>query len=132
MSECCCGNKGVSLLYSCSGGADVGALSDRIARRLTKEGYGKMSCLAAVGADLSGFIASAKDAEQNITIDGCAMRCATKNLQNRGIESNSFVLTDMGFEKGKTEMNEETLETALEILKKELKKVTSTSGCCCG
>ncbi|MDN5353255.1 MAG: hypothetical protein PWQ09_11 [Candidatus Cloacimonadota bacterium] len=37
----------------------------------------------------------------------------------------------MRCEKGKTEINEETIETALEILKKELKKGTSTSGYSC-
>ena len=105
MAECCCGNEAVKLLYSCSGGADVGALSDRIARRLAKEGFGKMSCLAGVGADISGFIESAKCAEQNITIDGCPLRCAAKNFENRGIKPLSFVLTELGFEKGKTEVN---------------------------
>lgn len=136
MSVCCCGNEKVSLVYSCSGGADVGALSDRIARKLAKEGYGKMSCLAGVGADISGFIVSAKDATQNITIDGCPMRCAAKNLENRGIKTLSFVLTEMDFTKGSTDVNEETIETALKLLDKELKNknidVTSekSEGCC--
>ena len=85
MAECCCGNERVRLIYPCSGGADVGALSDRTARKLVKEGYGKMSCLAGVGADISGFIASARDAELNITIDCCSMRYAAKNFENRGI-----------------------------------------------
>ncbi|MBS3740687.1 MAG: putative zinc-binding protein [Candidatus Cloacimonetes bacterium] len=124
MTECCCGNEGVRLLYSCSGGADVGALSDRIARRLAKEGFGKMSCLAGIGADISGFIASAKDAECNITIDGCPMRCAAKNFEKRGIKPLSFVLTEMGFEKGKTEVKNENIEAPLKILRKKLNKIS--------
>jgi len=135
MAECCCGNEGVKLLYPCSGGADVGALADRIARRLAKEGFGKMSCLAGIGADISEFIESAKCAAQNITIDGCPLRCTAKNFENRGIKPLSFVLTELGFEKGKTEVNEDTIETALLILGSELKKCkgkrTSTSADCC-
>lgn len=135
MADCCCGNEGVTLLYPCSGGADVGALADRIVRKLAKEGYGKMSCLAGVGADISGFISSAGCAELNITIDGCPLRCAAKNFENRGIKPLSFVLTELGFEKGKTEVNEDSIETALEILRKELKKIRTDAaeerGNCC-
>ncbi len=136
MAECCCGSEGVKLLYSCSGGADVGALADRIARRLAKEGFGKMSCLAGIGADISGFIESAKCAAQNITIDGCPLRCAAKNFENRSIKPLSFVLTEMGFTKGSTEVNVETIETAMKKLENEFKKmkvnkaITSTNNCC--
>ena len=136
MAECCCGNERLRLIYPCSGGADVGDLLDRIARKLAKEGFGKMSCLAGVGADISGFIASARDAELNITIDGCSMRCAAKNFDNRGIKPVSFVLTEIGFTKGNTEVNDSKIETAFAILKKELKKMkintttTSPDGYC--
>lgn len=136
MAECSCGNEGVKLLYPCSGGADVGALSDRIARRLAKEGFGKMSCLAGVGADISGFIESAKCAELNITIDGCPLRCAARNLENRGIKPLSFTITELGFQKGKTEVNEETIETGLKLLREELNNknidvsLEKAEGCC--
>jgi uncharacterized metal-binding protein len=136
MSDCCCGNEGVNLIYSCSGGADAGALSDLIARKLGKEGYGKMSCLAGIGADISGFIVSARDAEQNITIDGCPLRCAAKNLANRGIESHSFVLTELGFAKGGTNVDDANIETAFQIIKHELEALTekpssvNKAGCC--
>ena len=38
--ECCSGAQ--KLIFACSGAADVGALSDRAARKLTKNGDGKM------------------------------------------------------------------------------------------
>jgi uncharacterized metal-binding protein len=138
MSKCCCGNEGVTLLYPCSGGADVGALSDRIARKLAKEGYGKMSCLAGIGSDISGFIESAKCADLNITIDGCSLRCAAKNFENRGITSASIVLTELGFQKGKTEINDEVVDSALEKIAKQLDaknlddSLDKAEGCCCG
>jgi uncharacterized metal-binding protein len=138
MAECCCGNEGVTLLYSCSGGADVGELADRVTRKLAKEGYGKISCLAGIGADISGFIESAKCAEKNITIDGCSVRCAAKNFENRGITPTSIVLTELGFTKGSTTINEETVHSAFAKIVAELKnpnlKQSETEikkGCCC-
>jgi len=66
MSKCCCGGKTI-LIYPCSGAANTGEIADQISRKLTKEGFGKMTCLASVGAHISGFVQSAKGAEENIT-----------------------------------------------------------------
>ena len=46
------------LIFSCSGAADVGEISDRAARKLSAEGAGKMFCLAGVGGRVSGIMAS--------------------------------------------------------------------------
>ena len=54
MAECCSG--GVRMIYACSGAADVGEIADRVARKLRDEGFTKMSCLAAIGVDLSGYV----------------------------------------------------------------------------
>jgi len=43
----CCG--GPKLIFACSGAADVGAIADQAARRLTKDGAGAMFCLAGIG-----------------------------------------------------------------------------------
>ena len=93
MAECCEGN--TLLIYPCSGGSDVGEIADRVARKLRDKSYGKMSCLAGIGARLSSFIESAKSAE-NITIDGCPIACARKNLEQIGLTPCSFILTEMG------------------------------------
>lgn len=74
MNKCCCNTK-LKLIYSCSGAANTGEMADQISRKLTKEGFGNMTCLASVGAHISGFIESAKGAEENIAIDGCATAC---------------------------------------------------------
>lgn len=100
MADCCSG--GTKLLYACSGAADLGEISDMVARRLRDEGFGRMTCLAAVGAELSGFVQSAKGADVNITIDGCGTACARKNLERIGVTPNSYILTDMGLVKGET------------------------------
>ncbi len=54
---CACGSdRKVNLVYACSGAANTGNLADQAARKLASVGFGSMTCLAAVGADLSGFI----------------------------------------------------------------------------
>ncbi len=121
MAECC--TDGTKLIYSCSGASNVGEIADRVARKLRAEGLGTMTCLASIGAHLSGFVESAKGAEENITIDGCPVACAKKNLEHVGIKPKSFILTEMGLVKGKTPVNEEIVdETSKKLLQMTLKK----------
>ena len=120
MSSCNCGNANLRLIYSCSGAADVGALSDLAARKLRDDKVGSMSCLAAVGAGLSGFIESAKAADKCITIDGCSVACAKKNLESIGVSPKSFILTEMGYEKGNTTVNEKTVSEAVSKIKNNI------------
>ena len=120
MSSCCCSNSNVTIIYAFSGAADVGSLSDLAARKLRDEKIGAMSCLAAVGAGLSGFIESAKAADQCITIDGCPVACAKKNLEKIGVTPKSFIITEMGYEKGKTSVNEATVNEAVLKIKNNI------------
>jgi uncharacterized metal-binding protein len=94
---------GVRLIYSCSGAADVGEIADKVARKLRNEGFAKMNCLSAIGADVSGYVQSAKDADENIIIDGCPVACARKNFERIGVTPKSYVLTEnFGLKKGET------------------------------
>ena len=118
MSENCscgCGN-GIKLLYSCSGAANTGLLADSVSRKLMRENYGKMTCLAAVGAELSGFIESAKSATTNIVIDGCPVACGKKIFDKAEMAYQHFILTDFGVEKGKTEITSEVINNISEML----------------
>ena len=120
MSSCSCGNSNIKLIYACSGASDVGSLSDHAARKMRDEKIGAMSCLAAVGAGLSGFIESAKAADQCITIDGCQVACAKKNLEKIGVTPKSFIITEMGYEKGKTSINENAVNEAVSTIKNNI------------
>ncbi len=121
MAECC--TDGTRLIYSCSGASNVGEIADRVARKLRAEGFGTMTCLASIGAHLSGFVESAKGADENITIDGCPVACARKNLEHIGVKPKSFILTEMGLVKGKTPVNVEIVdETTTKFLQIILKK----------
>lgn len=100
-NKCCAVNNEVMIL-ACSGGSNVGQLSNRAAVELTQEGLGKMYCLAGIGGQLKGFVQSAKDVPVIAAIDGCAVGCARAILKNAGIQNyNYVVLTDLGIEKNK-------------------------------
>jgi len=90
------------MILTCSGGSNVGQLSNQAAVELTQEGFGKMFCLAGIGGHLSGFVQSAKDVPQMVAIDGCDMGCARVILEHAEIPLKHYaVLTELGIEKNK-------------------------------
>jgi uncharacterized metal-binding protein len=100
MSECCGGKK--VLIFACSGGANVGEVSDLAARELMFEGKGSMFCLAGLGGGIQGMIQTAKDADVNLVLDGCPMDCAKKTFDKAGVSNYTVVrVTDLGIEKVK-------------------------------
>ena len=102
MAEECCVPGGNIMILTCSGGSNVGQLSNQAAVELTQEGVGKMFCLAGIGGQLSGFIQSAKDVPEMVVIDGCETACARATLENAGVPLQKYlVLTDLGIEKNK-------------------------------
>ena len=76
------------MILPCSGGSNTGQLANRAAVELTREGFGKMYCLAGIGGHLSGFVESAKGVEQMIVIDGCdlALRQGYAGRRRRAFE----------------------------------------------
>ena len=119
MAQCSCGcsnEEKVRLLYSCSGAADVGQIADLTARRLDEEEWGGMSCLSGIGADLSGFIESAKEAE-NIILDGCPVGCGRKMFESRGLPFTEIVMTQQGLVKGSAPATPEVVERMAETVK---------------
>jgi uncharacterized metal-binding protein len=108
---CACGDK-PKLVFPCSGAADVGAIADLAGRKLTREGKGKMYCLAGIGTGLSNFIESTKAAAKVLVIDGCPVDCGKKILEKAGVSNFMHIrVTDLGFEKGKSPATENAIET---------------------
>ena len=100
-NECCTQDQNIMLL-SCSGGSNVGQLSNRAAVELTQEGFGKMFCLAGIGGHISGLVQSAKDAPQMLVIDGCDIGCSKAILKHADVPlKNYIVLTELGIGKNK-------------------------------
>jgi uncharacterized metal-binding protein len=112
MAGCSCGGDcGVKLLYACSGMANTGMLADQVWRKLVRDGRGSGTCLAAIGAGLSGFIESARNADRNIVLDGCKVACGSKIFEKEGLPCEHYVMTDYGVEKGKTPITGDVIET---------------------
>jgi uncharacterized metal-binding protein len=116
---CSCGsNSGPKLIFSCSGCADVGELADQAARKLNRDGAGKMFCLAGVGGRVSGILKTAETAQSILAIDGCPLDCTKKTLEQAGITRiNHLRLNDLGFEKGQTEVSSASIAQVIDKAK---------------
>jgi len=98
----CCSTDGDVMLLACSGGSNVGQLANQTCVELTQGGFGKMYCLAGIGGELSGFVASAKDAPRMVVLDGCEVGCAKAIFEKAGAPLRGYlVLTDLGIAKNK-------------------------------
>lgn len=125
--KCLC-EGGVVLIFACSGASDVGAIADRVARKLSAEGIGKMYCLAGVGGRVSGIVASTKTAGRIIAIDGCPLDCAKKTLEQIEIKHPIHLrVTDLGFKKGDTPVTEDNISKVAELSLQKIAAVTSYS-----
>jgi uncharacterized metal-binding protein len=109
------------LVYACSGGANTGLLADQVARTLDARGEGKMTCLAAVGANLSGFTVSAQAAANNIVIDGCPVGCGARMFTEKELPFDHFVTTDFGVTKGETPITEELIDSVADQIVQRIK-----------
>ncbi len=97
--DCCAPNKNTMIL-ACSGASNLGQLSNQAAVELAREGFGKMFCLAGIGAHLSGFVQSAKDVPAMVAVDGCSVGCAKKILEHAEVPLRAyFTISDLGIEK---------------------------------
>ena len=140
MSENCCTPDGNVMILACSGGSNVGQLSNQAAVELTREGYGKMFCLAGMGGHLSGFVQSAKDVPQMVAIDGCSVGCAKAILEHAEVPIKRYlVVTDLGIEKDHNlDLKKDEIQKVKEAVKDDCnreqtgppKAVTGAGGCC--
>ena len=134
MANNCMCNEVRVLIFPCSGGSDVGELSDKVARKMAKCGQAKMFCLSGIGAHIPGMIESTKAASKIIAIDGCPVSCSKKTLEHAGFKVMAFNLKDIGFEKGKSKINEENIEKVASIIAggKVEENNSRVSNNCCG
>ena len=101
---------GPKLIFACSGAADVGAVADQAARRLAREGDGKMFCLAGIGGRIAGIMKNTETAAKLLAIDGCPLNCVKACLEEAGFTNFEHLrLADLGMEKGSTEISEENI-----------------------
>lgn len=102
---------GPKLIFACSGAADVGAVADQAARRMTKEGAGSMFCLAGVGGRVEPIMNKTQSASRILAIDGCSLDCVAETLRKANIENFAQLrVTDLGLEKGSAPINEASID----------------------
>ena len=112
------------LIFACSGAADVGAVSDQAARKLTRDKIGKMFCLAGIGGRISGIMKTTEAAQDILAIDGCPLNCTKKCLEEAGFtDFKHLQLADLDLVKGQTEVCDEAINKVVikgtELLKGE-------------
>ena len=118
----CGGNAGPKIIFACSGCADVGELADQAARKLTRDGAGRMACLAGISGRISGIVKSTEAAQSILAIDGCPLDCTRKTLDIAGFARVNHVrLSDLGFEKGMTEITADAIAAVVDKAKNYLK-----------
>lgn len=111
--DCC--TAAPKLILACSGAADVGAIADLAARRLTLQGAGRMFCLAGIGGRVSGIMKTTEAASAILAIDGCPLDCAKNCLLQAGFTKFEHLrVTDLGLEKGKSPVTDERVAAVAE------------------
>ena len=103
------------LIFPCSGAADVGAIADLAARKLAREGDGKMFCLAGIGGRVSGIMKTTESAEKILAIDGCPLNCVKNCLEHAGFAKFEHLnLADLGLVKGQSAVSEENIQKVVD------------------
>ena len=124
--ERCCGRQGYSLVFACSGAADVGAVSDQAARLLSRERTASMCCGAAMAAEIPDILTKARCASRIVVIDGCDKACAKAILERAGFKDSAHVeLGSVGMVKGETPVNEEHVRRAAQAAREVLNAMAS-------
>ena len=109
MADKCCG-EAPKLIFACSGAADVGAIADQAARKLTRDGAGRMFCIAGLGGDIGPMVEATREAGAILAIDGCGTDCVRKALERHDFKDFLHVrVTDLGLEKGKSPVTDENV-----------------------
>ncbi len=99
-------------MFSCSGAADTAEIADRAVRKVHREGAAKMFCLAGIGGRVELILLNTQAAKALVAVDGCDTDCAKRTLDLAGFKDFTHIrVTDLGMEKGKTEVTSERIET---------------------
>ena len=108
--SCSCSG-GPRLIFACSGAADVGEIADRAARKLTKDGVGKMFCTAGIGGRVSGIMETTEAAAMVLAIDGCPLNCVKNSLEQAGFNKLKHLqLAELGLQKCDSSVSEENID----------------------
>lgn len=107
-------SNGYNMVFACSGAADVGAIADRAARKLSVEKKASMCCTAAIAAGVPEILEKTEGASRVIVLDGCDKVCAKKIMDQAGFSDCAHLeLGALGIEKGQSPPTEERVDTVV-------------------
>jgi len=111
---CSCNDGATKTVFACSGAADLGEVSDLVARKLHNDGERQMKCLAFIGAGIPEMIDAVRKTNM-LVIDGCNLDCGRLTMEKNGISDFCHLrLTDLGYIKGHTPATRHTVNQIYE------------------
>lgn len=112
--NCSCKESATKTVFACSGAADLGEVSDLVARKLHRDGERQMKCLAFIGGGIEEMIDTVRNTNM-LVIDGCNLDCGRVTMEKNGISDFSHLrLTDLGYIKGQTPASRNTVNQITE------------------
>ena len=132
LDKSCCG--GNAIILACSGGSNVGQITNEAGKALTGLGVGKLSCAIGVGARLPRFVDSVREAEVCVALDGCPVGCVKTALANVGCAPDVYVVvTELGIAKQPGfEVTPEQVAQVAEAVQAQLSPPSEAAAGCCG
>jgi len=132
-NDCCCSGT-TNVVLACSGGSNVGQMTNEAAKRLAVSGEAKFFCLAGVGGQISGMVASVKGAGKVLVLDGCPVGCGKKCADQAGISGYHYLMgTELGIEKKHSfELPEADVAKTVEASRQLIGTTLKGKTCCCG
>lgn len=124
-----CGKEAENLfiIFACDGAASVGQVGNEVARDLTNREIGaRMCCTTAVGAGSETHVNIGKKAKKVISINGCANRCTSKIMEQKGIKVDyEYTIAELGVKKVPTlDFDEDTVR---HIAEKNYRRIRAQS-----
>lgn len=121
------GEAETTLIFACSGGSNLGQLSNMAAMALHEEGRGRFFCLAAIGGDVAEKMALSQEASARIVIDGCNAACGKAILEQAGLPvDHHTVVKQLGIEKQSTfSVSDSQVEQVVAAVKQGLAQATA-------
>lgn len=108
-SQCQCGTQ-INAIFACSGASTAGALADQAARKLARDGAGRMLCLAGIASRVPAIMKSTEAVRTILAIDGCPLSCTKSCLEEAGFSNFKHLqLTDIGISKDEAVLNDESI-----------------------
>jgi uncharacterized metal-binding protein len=110
-----CKRSATKTVFACSGAADLGEVSDLVARKLHRDDVRQMKCLAFIGGGIQDMIDSVKGTNM-LVIDGCNLDCGKLTMEKNGISDFCHLrLTDLGYIKGHTPASRYTINQITDL-----------------